>query len=88
MLTFTTDMGRFNFRTVGVCIEDDYVLAQRFEGSDVWVLPGGRVEMARIPRRGCSARWVRSCRSVGGRNHTAALGGRELLHTRARHPLP
>ncbi|HEY7975290.1 MAG TPA: hypothetical protein VID72_08105 [Ktedonobacterales bacterium] len=45
MLTFTTDMGRFNFRTVGVCIEDGYVLAQRFEGSDVWVLPGGRVEM-------------------------------------------
>ena len=45
MLTFATDEGRFNFRTVGVCIEDGYVLAQRFEGSDVWVLPGGRVEM-------------------------------------------
>lgn len=45
MLTFATEMGRFNFRTVGVCIEDGYVLAQRFEGSDVWVLPGGRVEM-------------------------------------------
>ena len=45
MLTFASDEGRFNFRTVGVCIEDGYVLAQRFEGGDVWVLPGGRVEM-------------------------------------------
>ncbi|HEX6819831.1 MAG TPA: NUDIX hydrolase [Ktedonobacterales bacterium] len=45
MLTFDTDRGRFNVRAAGVCVEDGYVLAQQFDGSEFWVLPGGRIEM-------------------------------------------
>lgn len=44
MLTFDTDQGRFNVRAAGVCIEDGHLLAQRFEWSETWVLPGGRIE--------------------------------------------
>lgn len=45
MLTFDIDNGRFNVRAAGVCIEDGHLLAQRFDGSEYWVLPGGRIEM-------------------------------------------
>ena len=45
MLTFETDSGRFNVRVAGVCVEDGHLLAQRFDGSEFWVLPGGRIEM-------------------------------------------
>jgi ADP-ribose pyrophosphatase YjhB (NUDIX family) len=42
----TLDIGatRFTYRTVGVCVEGDYVLLHRAEIDDFWSLPGGRVE--------------------------------------------
>lgn len=36
---------RFNYRVAGVCIQDDEVLLQGFEGHAFWTLPGGRCEL-------------------------------------------
>jgi ADP-ribose pyrophosphatase YjhB (NUDIX family) len=34
----------FNYRVVGVAVNDDRVLLHQADGDDFWVLPGGRVE--------------------------------------------
>jgi len=44
MLSFKHAQGRFNFRTVGVVIDRQRVLAHHAERDDYWALPGGRVE--------------------------------------------
>lgn len=44
MLSFKHSKGRFNFRTVGVCIDGQRLLIHRAEHEDFWALPGGRVE--------------------------------------------
>lgn len=45
MITFERDGARFNYRTVGVCVEDGWVLLHRAERDEFWSLPGGRVEL-------------------------------------------
>ena len=45
MISFEREGIRFNYRTVGVCVEDGWVLLHRAERDDFWSLPGGRVEM-------------------------------------------
>ncbi len=44
MLTFSSQQGRFNYRTVAVLIHGGRVLVHRGEKDDFWSLPGGRVE--------------------------------------------
>ena len=44
MITFEKDGNRFNFRAVGVMINNGRVLVHRAEKDDFWALPGGRVE--------------------------------------------
>ncbi|MCI3919437.1 NUDIX domain-containing protein [Paenibacillus sp. TRM 82003] len=36
---------KFNLRAVSIIIKEDRILFQRFNNSDYWFLPGGRVEM-------------------------------------------
>ena len=45
MISFPIGNGRFNYRTAGVIIHDDYVLLHRADSEDFWALPGGRVEI-------------------------------------------
>lgn len=45
MIMFDNDIGRFQFRAVGVAFKDNNVLIHRVEKDDFWSLPGGRVEM-------------------------------------------
>ncbi len=45
MITFENANTRFNYRIVGVAINDGWVLLNRVEGWDFWFLPGGRAEM-------------------------------------------
>jgi ADP-ribose pyrophosphatase YjhB (NUDIX family) len=44
MIRFENGNNVFNYRVVGVVINDDRVLLHQAEGDDFWVLPGGRVE--------------------------------------------
>jgi 8-oxo-dGTP pyrophosphatase MutT (NUDIX family) len=45
MIDFITSNGiRFNYRVVGVAIQDDSVLLHTMNDVDYWILPGGRVE--------------------------------------------
>ena len=45
MITFERSGSHFNYRTVGVCVEDGWVLLHRAVRDDFWSLPGGRVEL-------------------------------------------
>jgi 8-oxo-dGTP pyrophosphatase MutT (NUDIX family) len=45
MIDFITSSNiRFNYRVVGVAIQDDCVLLHTMHDADYWILPGGRVE--------------------------------------------
>lgn len=44
MICFDAKNGRFNFRSVAVIIQNDYILIHRAAEDDFWALPGGRVE--------------------------------------------
>ncbi len=45
MINFKQDNNRFNYRTVGIAINQDRVLIHRAEHDNFWTLPGGRVEL-------------------------------------------
>src|SRR5262249_27579715 len=45
MISLETTAGCFNFRTVGVAIQNEQVLLQRAAHDTWWSLPGGRVEL-------------------------------------------
>ena len=45
MISLETAAGCFNFRAVGVAIQDEQVLLQRAVHDTWWTLPGGRVEL-------------------------------------------
>lgn len=45
MITFGTATTRFNYRIVGVAVDDGRVLLHRAEWDDFWSLPGGRAEL-------------------------------------------
>jgi len=44
VIRFENENNLFNYRVVGVAINDDQVFLHQAEGDDFWVLPGGRVE--------------------------------------------
>jgi 8-oxo-dGTP pyrophosphatase MutT (NUDIX family) len=44
MITFDEGNLRFNYRIVGIAMDNDRVLLQKVEGQDFWALPGGRGE--------------------------------------------
>lgn len=44
MIRFESGNNLFNYRIVGVALNDDKVLLHQAEGDDFWVLPGGRAE--------------------------------------------
>ena len=44
MIRFESGNNLFNYRVVGVAVNDDHVLLHQAEGDDFWVLPGGRAE--------------------------------------------
>ena len=45
MITFRRDGSAFNYRIVGVALNEGRVLLHRAEGEDFWTLPGGRAEI-------------------------------------------
>ena len=45
MITFARGPLRFNYRVVGIAINDGRVLLHRAETDDFWALPGGRAEL-------------------------------------------
>jgi 8-oxo-dGTP pyrophosphatase MutT (NUDIX family) len=45
VIRFDIDGMRFTYRVAGVAIYKQHVLCQQAEGSDVWLLPGGRCEI-------------------------------------------
>ena len=52
MLTFQHTKGRFNYRTVGVLVRQQYILVHRAESEPFWTLPGGRVEFGESAQDG------------------------------------
>jgi len=44
VIRFESGNNLFNYRVVGVAINNDQVLLHQAEGDDFWVLPGGRAE--------------------------------------------
>lgn len=48
MITFTNEIGRFNFRVAGILIENQKVLVHRLSKDDFYAFPGGRVEMLEL----------------------------------------
>ena len=44
MISFETDIGRFNLRSAAVVVHENHVLIHRAKEDDFWALPGGRVE--------------------------------------------
>ncbi|MDC0435053.1 NUDIX domain-containing protein [bacterium] len=44
MISFDTDIGRFNLRSAAVVVHENNVLIHRGKEDDFWALPGGRVE--------------------------------------------
>jgi len=44
VIRFESGNNLFNYRIVGVALNDDKVLLHQAEGDDFWVLPGGRAE--------------------------------------------
>ena len=45
MITYDEGTNRFNYRIVGVAVEDDHVLLHHESVDDFWALPGGRAEL-------------------------------------------
>ncbi len=45
MITYDEGNMRFNYRVVGVALEDDHVLLHQDAIDDFWALPGGRAEL-------------------------------------------
>ena len=45
MITFGRNNKRFNLRTAGIAIDDNYVLLHTAEKDDFWSFPGGRIEL-------------------------------------------
>ncbi len=45
MITYHAEGMQFNYRVVGVCVDDGHVLMHKVEGEDFWSLPGGRCEL-------------------------------------------
>lgn len=45
MISYKEDTKRFNYRIVGVCIHNGYVLLHKAVIDDFWALPGGRAEL-------------------------------------------
>ena len=44
MIRYENGNNLFNYRVVGVAVNNDQVLLHQAEGDDFWVLPGGRAE--------------------------------------------
>lgn len=51
MIRFESGNNLFNYRVVGVAINDDKVFLHQAEGDDFWILPGGRVEFGETAER-------------------------------------
>ena len=45
MITFEEGKARFNYRVVGIALDDNWVLLHKTEEENFWSLPGGRVKL-------------------------------------------
>ena len=45
MITYDVGQIRFNYRVVGVAVEDGHVFLHRDAIDDFWAMPGGRAEL-------------------------------------------